>query len=77
VFVIVSDPVGAGFVADLPRPGGNITGLTNIAGATLVGKWLEMLKGDRAPPQTPSPTRTFNNVPQSGRYRVMSGLLAY
>jgi putative ABC transport system substrate-binding protein len=43
VFVIVSDPVGAGFVAGLPRPGGNITGFTNTE-ATLGGKWLEMLK---------------------------------
>src|SRR6202047_2537044 len=43
VFVIVSDPVGAGFVAGLPRPGGNITGFTNVE-ASLGGKWLEMLK---------------------------------
>jgi putative tryptophan/tyrosine transport system substrate-binding protein len=44
VFVIVSlDPVGAGFVAGLARPGGNITGLTNVE-AALAGKWLEMLK---------------------------------
>jgi putative tryptophan/tyrosine transport system substrate-binding protein len=44
VFVIVSDPVGAGFVAGLPRPGGNITGFTNIEGAGFGGKWLEILK---------------------------------
>ena len=44
VFVIVSlDPVGAGFVAGLARPGGNITGFTNVE-AALAGKWLEMLK---------------------------------
>jgi ABC-type uncharacterized transport system substrate-binding protein len=43
VFVIVSDPVGAGFVAGLPRPGGNITGFTNTE-AALGGKWLQMLK---------------------------------
>ena len=43
VFVLVSDPVGAGFVAGLPRPGGNITGFTNIE-AAFGGKWLEMLK---------------------------------
>ena len=43
VFVIVSDPVGSGFVAGLPRPGGNITGFTNVE-AALGGKWLEMLK---------------------------------
>jgi putative ABC transport system substrate-binding protein len=43
VFVTVSDPVGSGFVANLPRPGGNITGFINLEG-TLGGKWIEMLK---------------------------------
>jgi putative ABC transport system substrate-binding protein len=42
VFVIVSDPVGSGFVASLPSPGGNITGFINLE-AQLGGKWLEML----------------------------------
>ncbi|MBI1892794.1 MAG: ABC transporter substrate-binding protein [Candidatus Rokubacteria bacterium] len=39
----VGDPVGAGFVASLARPGGNITGVTNLA-VGLTGKWLELLK---------------------------------
>lgn len=43
VFVVVSDPVGSGFVASLPRPGGNITGFINIE-ASLGGKWAEVLK---------------------------------
>ena len=47
VFVVVSDPVGSGFVASLPRPGGNITGFINIESA-LSGKWIRMLK-DVAP----------------------------
>ena len=47
VFVIVADPVGSGFVAGLPRPGGHITGFTNVE-ASLGGKWLEILK-DFAP----------------------------
>ena len=42
VFAIVADPVGAGFVASLPRPGGNITGFSNIE-ASMAGKWLELL----------------------------------
>ena len=43
VFVIVSDPVGAGLVQSLPRPGGNITGFINVE-AGMGGKWLELLK---------------------------------
>jgi putative ABC transport system substrate-binding protein len=43
VFAVVSDPVGAGFVASLSRPGGNITGFLNIE-ATMGGKWLDLLK---------------------------------
>lgn len=43
VFVIVSDPVGSGFVTSLSRPGGNITGFINIEDS-LSGKWIEMLK---------------------------------
>ncbi|MFI5012501.1 MAG: ABC transporter substrate-binding protein [Hyphomicrobiales bacterium] len=43
VFLVVSDPVGSGFVASLPRPGGNITGFINIE-SSLGGKWIELLK---------------------------------
>jgi putative ABC transport system substrate-binding protein len=43
VFVIVSDPVGAGFAKSLARPGGNITGFINFED-TMGGKWLELLK---------------------------------
>ena len=43
VFLIVVDPVGSGFVAGLPRPGGNITGFINVE-PEMGGKWLEMLK---------------------------------
>jgi len=42
VFAIVSDPVGDGFVASLPHPGGNITGF-HYAEASIGGKWLELL----------------------------------
>jgi putative tryptophan/tyrosine transport system substrate-binding protein len=43
VFVQVSDPVGAGVVQSLARPGGNLTGFTNFDLST-AGKWLELLK---------------------------------
>jgi putative tryptophan/tyrosine transport system substrate-binding protein len=43
VFVIVVDPVGAGFVASLARPGGNATGFLMFEYG-LSGKWLELLK---------------------------------
>jgi putative ABC transport system substrate-binding protein len=43
VFVNVSDPVGAGLVASLARPGGNITGFAALEYG-FSGKWLELLK---------------------------------
>jgi putative ABC transport system substrate-binding protein len=42
VFTVVGDPIGAGFVAGLPRPGGNITGFITTE-ASMAGKWLELL----------------------------------
>jgi putative ABC transport system substrate-binding protein len=48
VFVQVIDPVGAGFVVSLARPGGNATGFT-IYEYGMSGKWLELLK-EIAPP---------------------------
>jgi ABC-type uncharacterized transport system substrate-binding protein len=42
-FLSVSDPVAAGLVDSLARPGGNITGVTNVS-AVLAGKRLELLK---------------------------------
>jgi putative tryptophan/tyrosine transport system substrate-binding protein len=50
VFAIVIDPVGAGLVASLARPGGNTTGFT-LFEYSLSGKWLELLK-DIAPSLT-------------------------
>ncbi|MGB8569217.1 MAG: ABC transporter substrate-binding protein [Pseudolabrys sp.] len=43
VFPISSDPVGAGFVDSLARPGGNATGFMSFE-YSLSGKWLELLK---------------------------------
>ena len=47
VFAFVSDPLGSGFVASFPRPGGNVTGFI-VMEPTISGKWLELLK-DVAP----------------------------
>jgi putative ABC transport system substrate-binding protein len=41
---ITPDPLFAGFVASLARPGGNITGLSTLAGTETYGKYLELLK---------------------------------
>jgi ABC-type uncharacterized transport system substrate-binding protein len=43
VFAVVIDPVGAGFVASLAKPGGNATGFT-VYEYSMSGKWLELLK---------------------------------
>ncbi len=42
IMIAVSDPVGAGFVASLARPGGNITGVANM-GLDMAAKTVEML----------------------------------
>ena len=42
VFAVVSDPVGSGFVENLSRPGGNITGFGSLQTST-ASKWLELL----------------------------------
>ena len=43
IFVAVSDPVGAGLVANLARPGANLSGVLSFED-TITGKWLAMLK---------------------------------
>jgi len=57
IFVWVADPVGSGFVASLPRPGGNVTGFTPIEGS-LGGKWVELLK--QIAPRVARATLLFN-----------------
>jgi putative tryptophan/tyrosine transport system substrate-binding protein len=42
VFAVVADPIGSGFVASLPRPGGNVTGFSSVE-ASIASKWLELL----------------------------------
>jgi ABC-type uncharacterized transport system substrate-binding protein len=42
VFAVVGDPISAGFVASLPRPGGNLTGFM-FEETSMASKWLELL----------------------------------
>ena len=57
IFVLVADPVGSGFVTNLSRPGGNVTGFTPIVGS-LGGKWVELLK--EVAPRVTRVTLLFN-----------------
>ena len=43
VFTVVAEPIESGFVKSLPRPGGNITGFTNLE-PQIAAKWLGLLK---------------------------------
>jgi putative tryptophan/tyrosine transport system substrate-binding protein len=43
VFVVVADPIGSGFAASIARPGGNVTGFTNLS-PTIPGKLLTILE---------------------------------
>lgn len=43
VFVVVSNPVGAGYVTNLSRPGGNVTGFSTFE-PEMAGKWLQLLR---------------------------------
>jgi putative tryptophan/tyrosine transport system substrate-binding protein len=43
IFTVSNDPVGSGFVQSFPKPGGNVTGFTNME-PTMATKWLELLK---------------------------------
>ena len=67
IFANVSDPIGSGFVASLPRPGGNVTGFINIE-ASLASKWLELLK--EIAPRVASVAFLFNpaTAPDGGSY---------
>src|SRR5262249_33371971 len=70
VFPLAGDPVGAGFVDNLARPGGNATGF-KLAEYGMSGKWLELLK-EIAPnltrvavlrdPASPSQTAQFGAI---------------
>jgi putative tryptophan/tyrosine transport system substrate-binding protein len=66
IFVEVSDPVDAGFVPSLAKPGGNITGFSNFE-YTISGKWLELLK-EAAPDTKRVAVLLFRGDPSWSRY---------
>ena len=61
------DPVGAGLVASLARPGGNVTGVSGLLGGGFVGKWVELLKEAARRITRVSALRDASN-PISGRF---------
>jgi putative tryptophan/tyrosine transport system substrate-binding protein len=63
IFLLVADPIRSGFVQNLARPGGNVTGFTNFE-ASVGGKWIELLK--EAAPGVSHVTALFN--PQTAPY---------
>jgi putative tryptophan/tyrosine transport system substrate-binding protein len=69
VFNPIADPVGEGFVANLARPGGNVTGLTQ-ASLELSGKRLELLTG-AVPRVTRVGVLSHSGVPSERSVRVM------
>jgi putative tryptophan/tyrosine transport system substrate-binding protein len=70
VFTLTPDPVGAGFVASLARPGGNATGFTGFEYG-LSAKWLELLK-EIAPRVSRAAVLRDATIPQGvGQFAVM------
>jgi putative tryptophan/tyrosine transport system substrate-binding protein len=61
VMAVSRDPVGAGFIANLARPGRNITGLANDPAPEIIGKNLELLK--EAAPRVSRVAFLWNPVP--------------
>jgi putative ABC transport system substrate-binding protein len=73
VFVLVVDPVGAGYVASLARPGGNATGFTMFEYGTS-GKWLELLKQIAPGVTYAAALRDSANPAGIGQFAAMQGV---
>jgi putative ABC transport system substrate-binding protein len=68
VMAVSRDPVGAGFIASLARPGGNITGFANDPAPEIIGKNVELLK--EAVPRVSRVAFLWNPVPPgAGTYK--------
>ena len=73
VFVSVADPVGAGFVESLARPGGNATGFTLLE-FSLSGKWLELLKEIAPGASRVAVLRDTSNPSQTAQYGAIQAV---
>jgi putative ABC transport system substrate-binding protein len=65
IFIQAGNPVGSGLVANLARPGGNLTGFTNYV-PSMGGKWLELLK--EVAPRLTRVAALFNPKTHTGQY---------
>ena len=65
IFIQAGNPVGSGLVANLARPGGNLTGFTNYV-PSMGGKWLELLK--EVAPRLGRVAALFNPKTHTGQY---------
>jgi putative ABC transport system substrate-binding protein len=73
VFVAVPDPVGAGYVASLARPGGNITGFA-FFDYSISGKWLELLKDVAPSVKRAAVIRDAGIAAGAGQYGVLQAV---
>ena len=71
IFVLASDPVGEGFIAGLPRPGGNITGFIHSEGE-FAGKLLELLTEIAPSVKRVAIMFNPNTAPRHGSYYLPS-----
>jgi len=72
VFPVVTDPVGAGYIDSLARPGGNVTGFMNFEYST-GGKWLDLLKEIAPGTARVAVLRDSANPSQSAQFGVIQG----
>src|SRR5262245_24799523 len=70
VFPVASDPVGAGYVESLARPGGNATGFMTFE-FNIAGKWLELLKQIAPSVTRVAVLRDFTNSSEVGQLGVL------
>ena len=73
VFAVVADPVGAGFVESLARPGGNATGFTPFE-YSISGKWLELLTQIASGVKRVAVLRDSATPSGVGQYRVIQAM---